>query len=151
MNKICIWGLLLLLLPMLWWSCSTEDDVDTIFESGTWRMVNYFTQADWKKGTGKPLYTGVTNSNLKVISEFTLVFNKNGTLTGTVQNGTLSGKWTAEGKNRTVHITVSSVPSSSLNRAFVEALENAVYYKGDSNYLMLGPDDKQSFIQLTHQ
>jgi hypothetical protein len=150
MNKICIWGLLLLLLPMLWGSCSTEDDVDTIFESGTWRMVNYFTKATWNQAKGQPLYA-TNDNNLKVINTFTVVFNKNGTLTGTVQNGTLSGTWTANGKDRTVHITVSSAPSTSLNRSFVEALENAVYYRGDSNYLMLGPEDKASFIQLTHQ
>jgi hypothetical protein len=134
---------------MCWWSCSTEDDVDTIFESGTWRVVNYFSQADWKRGTGKAVYT-VNDNNLKILNTFTVVFNKNGTLTGTVQNGELSGRWTAEGKTRTVHITISSVPSTSLNRTFVEMLENAVYYKGDSNYLMLGPEDKQTFVQLTH-
>jgi hypothetical protein len=134
---------------MLWWSCSTEDDVDTIFESGTWRVVNYFTKADWNKGKGQAIYT-ITDSNLKTLNTFTVVFNKNGTLTGTVQNGDISGTWTANGKDRTVHITIQKVPSTSLNRTFVEYLENAVYYRGDSNYLMLGPEDKQSFVQLTH-
>jgi hypothetical protein len=135
---------------MLWGSCSTEDDVDTIFESGTWRVVNYFTKADWNKGKGQPVYT-VTDNNLKVLNTFTVVFNKNGTLTGSVQNGEISGKWTANGKDRTVRITIDKVPSSSLNRTFADALENAVYYRGDSNYLMLGPEDKQTFVQLTHQ
>jgi hypothetical protein len=89
MNKICIWGLLLLLLPMLWGSCSTEDDVDTIFESGTWHVVNYYTQANWSKGTGKPLYTIADGNNLEEVTKFTLVFHKNGTVTGAVQNGEL--------------------------------------------------------------
>jgi hypothetical protein len=111
--------------------------------------VNYFTKADWNKGKGQAVYT-INDNNLKILNTFTVVFNKDGTLTGTVQNGTLSGKWTANGKDRTVRITISSAPSTSLNRTFVEALENAVYYRGDSNYLMLGPEDKQTFVQLTH-
>ena len=39
---------LLLVLPLLMLgSCNTEDDVDEIFISGTWNVVNYFGKANW--------------------------------------------------------------------------------------------------------
>ena len=38
---------LLLVLPFLW-SCNTEDDINEIFISGTWNVVNYFGKANWE-------------------------------------------------------------------------------------------------------
>ena len=48
---------LLLVLPLLMLgSCNTEDDVDEIFISGTWNVVNYFGKANWEKRNGEPFY-----------------------------------------------------------------------------------------------
>lgn len=141
-------------LPFLW-GCNNEDDIDEIFASGSWYLVNYFTKVDWDKRNGEPVYqptTGEGNDALKVIQLFTLTFNDDGTYQATMQNATFEGNWSADGKDRSVYLTVKGNPntSSRLNREFIETLKNVAFYQGDSNVLMLGPSDKRSFIQFRH-
>lgn len=145
---------LLCALPFLW-GC-TEDDIDEIFVSDTWYVVNYFTKADWNKRNGEPLYKQNNKDDfesLKVISTFTLIFNENGTFEGTMQNARFNGTWDADGKERTVHLSIQGNPnlSSRYNKQFIETLKEATYYQGDSNVLMLGPSDKRSYIQFRHK
>lgn len=148
-NILC----LLFTLP-LFWGC-TEDDIDEIFISGTWNVVNYFTKADWDKRNGEPVYKQDNKDDiesLKVISTFTLIFHENGTLEGTMQNARFDGTWDADGKERTVHMSIQGNPdtASRFNKQFIDALKEATYYQGDSNVLMLGPSDKRSYIQFRH-
>lgn len=148
-NILC----LLFTLP-LFWGC-TEDDIDEIFISGTWNVVNYFTKADWDKRNGEPVYKQDNKDDvesLKVISTFTLIFHENGTLEGTMQNARFDGTWDADGKERTVHLSIQGNPNttSRFNKQFIDALKEATYYQGDSNVLMLGPSDKRSYIQFRH-
>ena len=42
-------------IPFLW-GCNDEDDINEIFASGPWYVVNYFTKADWNKRNGEPIY-----------------------------------------------------------------------------------------------
>ena len=138
----------------LFWGC-TEDDIDEIFISGTWNVVNYFTKADWDKRNGEPVYKQDNKDDvesLKVISTFTLIFHENGTLEGTMQNARFDGTWDADGKERTVHMSIQGNPdtASRFNKQFIDALKEATYYQGDSNVLMLGPSDKRSYIQFRH-
>ena len=39
---------ILMLLPFLW-SCNNEDDVEEIFASGTWHVVDFYGKANWDK------------------------------------------------------------------------------------------------------
>lgn len=144
---------LLFTLPFFW-GC-TEDDIDEIFISGTWNVVNYFTKADWDKRNGEPVYKQDNKDDvesLKVISTFTLIFHENGTLEGAMQNARFDGTWDADGKERTVHLSIQGNPdtASRFNKQFIDALKEATYYQGDSNVLMLGPSDKRSYIQFRH-
>ena len=146
--------LCLLFTLSLFWGC-TEDDIDEIFISGTWNVVNYFTKADWDKRNGEPVYKQDNKDDvesLKVISTFTLIFHENGTLEGTMQNARFDGTWDANGKERTVHLSIQGNPdtASRFNKQFIDALKEATYYQGDSNVLMLGPSDKRSYIQFRH-
>lgn len=146
--------LCLLFTLLLFWGC-TEDDIDEIFISGTWNVVNYFTKADWDKRNGEPVYKQDNKDDvesLKVISTFTLIFHENGTLEGTMQNARFDGTWDADGKERTVHMSIQGNPdtASRFNKQFIDALKEATYYQGDSNVLMLGPSDKRSYIQFRH-
>lgn len=146
--------LCLLFTLSLFWGC-TEDDIDEIFISGTWNVVNYFTKADWDKRNGEPVYKQDNKDDvesLKVISTFTLIFHENGTLEGTMQNARFDGTWDADGKERTVHMSIQGNPdtASRFNKQFIDALKEATYYQGDSNVLMLGPSDKRSYIQFRH-
>ena len=145
---------ILCVLPFLW-GCNSEDDIDEIFVSGTWKVVNYFTKADWDKRNGEPLYKKDTNDGvnaLETIATFTLTFKDDGTFSGNMQNATFEGNWEANGKSRSIRISFKGSPdiSSRLNKEFIDALKNARYYQGDSQVLLLGPEDKKSFIQLRH-
>ena len=46
---------ILMLLPFLW-SCNNEDDVEEIFASGTWHVVDFYSKANWDKRNGEPKY-----------------------------------------------------------------------------------------------
>lgn len=62
-----------------------------------------------------------------------------------------SGTWQADGKDRTVNINFTKTPSStSYNNEFIEALNNAIFYQGDSNVLLLAPEGKKTYIQFAH-
>ena len=135
--------------------CNNEDDIDEIFVSGTWNVVNYFTKANWDKRDGEPVYkqdNKEDSESLKVISTFTLTFSDDGTFKGTMQNNQFEGTWNADGKKRTVYFNIKGSPntSSRFNREFIETLKEAAYYQGDSNFLMLGPAEKRSYIQFRH-
>ena len=141
-------------IPFLW-GCTDEDDINEIFASGPWYVVNYFTKADWNKRNGEPVYkldTSEGQETLKVVQRFTLTFSDDGTFQGTMQSATFEGNWSADGKDRSIHLTGKGAPniSSRLNKELIETLKNVVYYQGDSNVLMLGPSDKRSYIQFRH-
>ena len=70
---------------------------------------------------------------------------------GSIQNGTIEGTWQADGKDRTVNINFTKTPpSTSYNNEFIEALNNAIFYQGDSNVLLLAPEGKKTYIQFAH-
>lgn len=145
---------LLMMLP-LWGGCNNEDDIHDIFSSGTWYVVNYFTKANWDKRNGEPKYKPTDKEGrnaLEIIGKFTLNFNNDGTFAGAIQNSNIEGTWEADGKSRTVRLVVKGTPntSSAYNREFIETLQSAAFYQGDSKYLMLGKDDKKSYIQFRH-
>lgn len=153
---------MLLVLPFLW-SCNEEDDVKEIFDSGTWYVLDYFGQANFDKATGRPKYTDMAHNddpqvaadgrkNLAIIHQFSITFKEDGTFTGELQNGAIEGLWEADGDNHTFRIAFQRTPASTtLNKEFLEAMQEAVWYRGDSQgFLLLAPQDKKSFLQLTH-
>ncbi|MCD7924850.1 MAG: DUF4847 family protein [Bacteroides sp.] len=154
---------MLMILPFLW-SCNNEDDVEEIFASGTWYVVDYFTKANWDKRNGTPKYNAMANNSdktvaaegrraLQTIHNFSLTFKADGNFTGDMQGGSFEGTWQADGKDRTAHFTIKGNPntSNSYSKEFIETLNNVVFYQGDNNVLMLGPEDKRSYIQFAHK
>ena len=144
---------ILIVLPFLW-SCNNEDDVEEIFASGTWYVANYFGKANWDKRNGEPKYKPIDADGRKaldIIHGFNITFKADGTFTGSIQNGNIEGTWQADGKDRTVNIRFTKTPSStSYNDEFRDALENAIFYQGDSNVLLLAPEGKKTYIQFAH-
>lgn len=142
---------LLLIIPLLW-SCSTEDDVNEIFISGTWNVGNFYNGGDWHKVNdgARPTYT--QEEDLKALNYLTVNFLEDGSVQGRISNGTYTAKWSANPDGRTISITnvkTSATPSGK-SKQLIEALKNAAYYKGDSKYLKLAPSDKKSYVQLGH-
>lgn len=146
---------ILLIIPFLW-SCNNEDDINEIFVSGTWKVVNYFTKADWDKRNGEPVYKLNTQEGiqaLNVISKFTITFNEDGTFKATMANSTFDGTWQANGKDRSLFLSIKGSPNTSnrLYKEFVETLKNVAFYQGDSHVLLLAPTEKESYIQFKHE
>lgn len=162
-HTLLIYVMWLLLFPCLG-GCSEEDDVEEIFVSGRWYVVDYYTKANWSKRSGNPRYNSMLLSSnmdevaagrkaLETIHEFNITFGRDGKLTGNVGGGSLEGTWQADGEKRTVHVTVTrqSGASSTYVQEFIETLKEVAFYQGDSNVLLLAPEDKKSYIQFTHR
>lgn len=139
------------LLPLLA-SCNNEDDIQEIFVSGTWNVGNFYTGGNWNKYNegGLPRYT--KEEELKILNQMTILFMENGTLQGQTTNGTFTANWEANGKDRTVRISNIKTTASPTGKGkeFIEALKEAAFYKGDSNYLKFAAEDKKTYIQLGH-
>ena len=142
---------LILALP-LFWGCNNEDNVEEIFASGTWNVGNFYNGGDWNKlnDGARPKYT--QPEDLKALNFLTVTFMEDGTILGRISNGSFTANWKANGDDRTISITqlkTTATPSGK-SKELIEALKNAAYYKGDSNYLKLAPQDKKSYVQLGH-
>lgn len=59
---------ILMLLPFLW-SCNNEDDVEEIFASGTWHVVDFYGKANWDKRNGEPKYNAMAHNPDKRLSQ----------------------------------------------------------------------------------
>ena len=141
----------LLVLPLLC-SCNNGDDVNEIFVSGTWSVGNFYNGGDWNKVNdgARPVYTN--SEDIRALNYLTMTFLEDGTLQGRMNNGTFTANWKANGDERTLSITqlkTTATPNGK-SKELIEALKNAAYYKGDSNYLKLAPLEKKSYVQLGH-
>lgn len=56
---------ILMLLPFLW-SCNNEDDVEEIFASGTWHVVDFYGKANWDKRNGEPKYNAMAHNPIRL-------------------------------------------------------------------------------------
>ena len=143
---------ILLLLPLM--CCCQEDDIDVIFiKSGTWNVGNFCVGGKWDKTKDGAKVIYQKNEDLKVLNQMTVIFDEDGTLSGSLLNGgTFTAKWSANGKERTIQISnmKTSVTPSGKSKELIDALTNAAYYKGDSNVLKIAPEDKKSYVQLGH-
>lgn len=151
---------LLLLLP-LFSGCNDSDDVAAIFTGKTWKL-NYITVDGghemfpfWENEEQEKASIKELNKN----GTYNIVFD--GTVDGDVMNGnikgsiiatgTFEGKWSANAKNNSFKATVttaSNYGNDQLARNFIEGLNTATSYEGDSNnlYLLYKPTSgKQTF------
>ena len=142
---------LLLTLPLLL-SCNNEDDINEIFISGTWNVGNFYNGGDWDKTNDHAIVKYPKEEDIKVLNAMTINFLEDGTIQGHISTGSFTGKWNANGKDRTISIVQLKYNGNltGKNKEFIEALKNAAYYKGDSKVLKLAPEDKKSYVQLGH-
>jgi hypothetical protein len=143
---------ILLLLPLIC-SCQ-EDNIEDIFvNSGTWNVGNFYVGGKWEKNNdgAKAIYQ--KNEDIKALNQLTVIFHEDGVISGTLLNGgTFTAKWSANGKDRSVLISDlnTSVTPKGKSKELIDALTNAAFYKGDSNYLKIAPENKKSYVQLGH-
>lgn len=143
---------ILLLLPLIC-SCQ-EDNIEDIFvNSGTWNVGNFYVGGKWEKNNdgAKAIYQ--KNEDIKALNQLTVIFHEDGVISGTLLNGgTFTAKWSANGKDRSILISNlnTSVTPKGKSKELIDALTNAAFYKGDSNYLKIAPENKKSYVQLGH-
>jgi hypothetical protein len=143
---------ILLLLPLIC-SCQ-EDNIEDIFvNSGTWNVGNFYVGGKWEKNNdgAKAIYQ--KNEDIKALNQLTVIFHEDGVISGTLLNGgTFTAKWSANGKDRSILISDlnTSVTPKGKSKELIDALTNAAFYKGDSNYLKIAPENKKSYVQLGH-
>ncbi len=134
--------------------CSSKDDIDEIFVSGKWTVVNYFTTTNWKDTkNSKPQFTTV--ADVTDLKKLTITFNNNGTFIGSLTNGeTVTGTWQADGKHHTVLFPMNDIQTNGMLNAkdveFVTLLKEAKFYQGDASNLLFGIETKTFYVQLTH-
>lgn len=144
--------LLLLALPFLFTGCNQEDDINEIFVSGEWLLVNYYTGIDWNNynANATPQYN--KPEDLKVINKFSITFGEDGSVQGNIENGTYTGKWQANPKDRSIAITriECSVALSGKNKEFIDKLKKVQFYQGDNIMLRLAPNERTTCMQFRH-
>lgn len=141
-------GWMLLLLP-LFAGCNDTDDVAAIFTGKTWKL-NYITVDGghemfnfWENETQRKQSIDELNKNgsynVTFIASLTEGDIVKGKIEGTLVNGgSLPGTWSANGKNNKFQATVTGTTGSDmLARNFLEGLNSATSYEGDSNNLFL--------------
>lgn len=138
------------ILPMLWCliaglcaSCSNEDDVDDIFVGRTWYITGATINGTSIDGDElKELYANPDTYYLNFAVQ---------TFSGRLVAGsTLSGSWTADGKNHTITLQVSqasNTDASVVSRNIYNVLRNAKTYSGDTHYIILYAD-KQNYVRF---
>lgn len=147
---------LCIVLSSLLYGCNQEDDINEIFDSGVWQLVNYYTGGDWNSNNdryARPAYT--TPQDLETLGKITITFDSDGTFNGTLDGGTFEGKWQANPKDRSFAVIgeiKASISLSGKNAEFIKKLKLASYYKGNSRgFLQLAPDARTTYMQFTHK
>ena len=115
-------------------ACSDEDDIDEIFTSHTWYVTNIYYTASNTTALQDPTILFRANS-------YYIEFMANGSLKGkTAQNEDFSGKWKANGSDRTLSISVTGDTGSGdkgTGALMLKVLNDAASYSGDSNVLTI--------------
>lgn len=80
------------------------------------------------------------------------MFNDDGTVQGNIENGTYSGKWYTNAKDRSIRITQieCTVSLSGKNKEFIDKLKNVQFYQGDNIMLRLAPNERTTCMQFRH-
>lgn len=151
LNKLTV--IIVAVMSLAFAGCNQEDDVFEIFDSGTWRVNNYYSKCNWNNLANKPGVPAYTNAQeLEIINSYTILFDDDGTFTGKIDGGTFKGKWSANADDRSFCMTDISadISLSGKNKEFIDKLKYVRYYQGDSRTMQLAPEDRTSYIQFRH-
>lgn len=140
--KILALMLLALLPVVLSTSCSKEDDIDEIFMGKTF-FISGATIG------GKPLQDEVKELYQNLDSYY-ISFSE-GTFTARLDPAcTLSGRWSANGKDKTLTLAVDqydNASASKLSQDLYDIIRRVKVYEGDANILIIKADD-QNYLRL---
>lgn len=140
--------------------CNDEDDIEAIFIGQTWYVGDFYTTTNWKDDNNQKAVNTYEN-NKNIIRDygknrFYITFEDK-TFTAKGITNTFSGTWSADGKENTITFLITDGSSSSGTTAlerqitmdFYNSIKNAKFYRGNTIWVKLYPEDKKRFVQLT--
>ena len=141
----------LLLATLFLGGCNLEDNIEEIFCSGQWSLVNFFETQNWES-TNSHGDTPIITKPETGKNWISITFYNDGSVKGALTEGEFTAKWQGDASTRTVSITQikTTVSPTGTSKDFIERLKQVRYYKGDSRTLQLAPEARTSYIQLKH-
>ncbi len=126
-------------------SCTAEDDIESIFYDKTWYITGASINGVKLNGSDiKTLYNE--------IETYYVFFGSNNTFTCILDRYChITGIWTADGKNQMFDITIKELTNTNnnvLSTNLYNIIKNVKIYKGDTNNLTLSQDG-QNYINLS--
>ncbi len=125
-------------------SCEREDDVDAIFDGGTWKVTGVTVGGKALNGEDlKELYLTEGTYVVRFVA---------GAFSGTLGAGSsMDGTWWANGRNGGFGMVVEHATGVDVNKVSASVfgiLEGATRYDGDMNVLRIKKDER-NYVQLT--
>lgn len=113
-------------------ACNEEDDID-IFVGRTWKMSNLFGVSN------RPVLSEEQAKTIAKEGAFYIKFESRTEFKGCTLDKNFSGTWSVDLKERTISLRFRDTgnPSDALSKMVIQALQRAVAYDGDYNYLKL--------------
>ena len=127
-------------------SCSSEDDLNAIFNGKTWYITG--ARINGQELTGDQLKSLYTNADA-----YRILFTSS-TFSGALAPGsTINGTWSADGKDKTFQMNFSTanyVEAATVSNLIYNILRYATTYSGDENVLKI-QQDSDNFVRLSIQ
>jgi len=143
---------LCLALAALLWSCHPSDDIDDIFTPHGWSFTGFCYTPNWNSNRSSLLdiqLTGFEEHHLN-----TLAFLPGGVVELNMPGCSLTGRWAADGRERTLTLTDFKVTAGSIDalspysQKFYKDLCATAWYRGDSSYLQLFDAGEHYYLLL---
>ena len=113
-------------------ACNDEDDID-IFVGRTWKVSNLF------GASNRPVLNEEQAKTIAKEGAFYIKFENRNEFKGCTLDKNFSGTWSLDLKKRTISLRFRDTgnPSDALSKMVIKAIQQAVSYEGDYNYLKL--------------
>ncbi len=113
-------------------ACNDEDDID-IFVGRTWKVSNLF------GASNRPVLNEEQAKTIAKEGAFYIKFENRNEFKGATLDQNFSGTWSVDLKKRTISLRFRDTgnPSDALSKMVIKAIQQAVSYEGDYNYLKL--------------
>ena len=124
--------LLVVCIGLLAGACNDEDDID-ICVGRTWKVSNLF------GASNRPVLNEEQAKTIAKEGAFYIKFENRNEFKGCTLDKNFSGTWSVDLKKRTISLRFRDTgnPSDALSKMVIKAIQQAVSYEGDYNYLKL--------------
>ena len=141
-----------LALAVLLGACHPSDDIDDIFTPHGWSFTGFCYTPNWDSNRSSLLDIQLTGYDVHHLN--TLLFQPDGVVLLDMPGCSLTGRWKADGRERTFSVGDFTVTSGSLDalspysQKFYKDLRATAWYRGDSSYLQLFDAGEHYYLLL---